>query len=106
VWAQFIQDHPQYGDVANDGGTVPAAYRPWLGQEGYIPPMTPLDAADCPPGMSPCTWGDVYAYKISLIAGLTGSYSVQLSDFSDSFPNGGATRPNYRVSASTTRTVG
>jgi hypothetical protein len=56
--------------------------------------------------MSPCTWGDVYAYKISLIAGLTGSYSVQLSDFSDSFPNGGATRPNYRVSASTTRTVG
>jgi len=90
AWSQFIQNHPQYWDLANDGGTVTPDERTFYGQEGYIPPMTPLDPADCPIGMSSCTWGDVYAYKMSLIAAITGSYSVQLSDFSDSFPNGGA----------------
>ncbi len=90
AWSQFIQYHPQYWDVANDGGTVTPDERTFYGQEGYIPPMTPLDPVDCPIGMISCTWGDVYAYKMSQIAAMTGSYSVQLSDFSDSFPNGGA----------------
>lgn len=89
TWRDFITYHPQYWDTANDGGTVTVEDRSWDGQEGYFPPMTPLDATDCPPDMSSCTWGDLYAYKISLVSALTGSYSVQLSDFSDSFPNGG-----------------
>ncbi len=87
AWRDFITNHPQYWDIAYDGGTMPPSYRSWGGQWGHISPLTPLDAADCPPGLSSCTWGDLYAYRWGLTAGLTGAYGVALSDFADSQPN-------------------
>lgn len=88
AWRQFIASHPQYWDVAYDGGTAPTYYRPWGGQWGHISPITPLDQADCPPGMTNgCTWGDFWAYRWSLTTALTGAYGLMLSDFSDSQPN-------------------
>jgi hypothetical protein len=87
AWRDFVAGHPQYWDIAYDGGTMPPTFRPWTAQWGYISPLTPLDAADCPPGMTACTWGDALAYRWSLSAQRTGSYGIQLSDFFDSQPH-------------------
>jgi hypothetical protein len=95
AWATFVLNHPQYWDVANDGGTMPNApnsYRSWNSQWGHISPLTPLDQADCPPDMpSGCTWGDSWAYRWGQTAAVDGSQGVQLSDFSDSQPHA----PNF-----------
>gem|GEM_PF-5727739 len=89
AWRNFITTHPQYWDTAFDGGTMPSEptyFRSWGGQWGYINPLTPLDAADCPPGKKPCTWGDLYAYRWAKTAALSGGYGIALSDFADSQP--------------------
>jgi hypothetical protein len=90
AWRNFISAHPQYADVAFDGGTMPPQpgyFRSWGGQWGYISPLTPLDAQDCPP-VKPdaCTMGDAFAYSWSLTSKLTGGYGIQLSDFTDGQP--------------------
>ncbi len=89
AWRNFITSRPQYWDMAYDGGTVPteAYYRSWGGQWGHISPLTPLQVADCPPGMSSCTWGDLWAYKWSLTSAVSGGYALTLSDFTDSQPD-------------------
>jgi len=89
AWRNFITNNPQYQDVAFDGGTMPADpgyFRSWGGQYGHIDPATPLNTADCPPGMSTCTWGDSFAYRWGLTAALSGAYGIMLSDFTDSEP--------------------
>ena len=89
AWRNFIANHPQYQDVAFDGGTMPSEanyYRAWGGQWGHISPLTPLDAVDCPPDLSSCTYGDLFAYQWGLSAGLSGGYGVSLADFTDSQP--------------------
>jgi hypothetical protein len=89
AWRDFITNHPQYWDMAFDGGTMPSDpsyYRAWGGQWGFISPLTPLDAADCPTGMKSCTWGDLYASRWAKSTALSGGYNIALSDFSDSQP--------------------
>lgn len=89
AWRNYITTHPKYWDVAYDGGTMPADpnyFRSWGGQYGHIDPGMPLDAADCPSGMSACTWGDWLAYRYGQTAALSGAYGVMLSDFTDSEP--------------------
>lgn len=68
AWRDWIDNNPQYWDTASDAGTVPVYMRSWGssigdgasrgGQWGFISPLTPLNVADCPPGMTSCTWGD------------------------------------------------
>jgi hypothetical protein len=89
AWRGWIEFHPQYWDMAFDGGTMPSDpgyFRSWGGQWGHVSPLTPLDAADCPPGLSACTYGDLFAYQWGRTAGLSGGYGVVLADFSDSQP--------------------
>jgi hypothetical protein len=89
AWRNFIASHPQYWDVAFDGGTMPSEsdyFRSWGGQWGFISPLTPLDPADCPAGQSTCTWGDVFATRWAKTAQLSGGYTIALSDFGDSQP--------------------
>jgi hypothetical protein len=90
AWRDFISSHPQYADMAFDGGTMPPQptyFRSWGGQWGYISPLTPLDNADCPP-LRPqnCTWGDAFAYRWAETSERTGGYGIQLSDFTDGQP--------------------
>ncbi len=91
AWRNFIGANPQYQDIAVDGGTMPNYpnyFRSWGGQWGWISPLTPLKASDCPPDMpSGCTWGDSYAYRWALTSQKTGGYGIMLSDFSDSQPS-------------------
>jgi len=90
AWRDFITSHPQYWDTAFDGGTMPSEadyFRAWGGQWGFISPLTPLDAADCPTGESACTWGDVFAGRWAKSAALSGGYNIALSDFGDSQPD-------------------
>jgi hypothetical protein len=47
----------------------------------------PLAAADCPGGLSSCTYGQWYAYRWAQTAHLSGAYGIMLSDFSDSQPS-------------------
>ncbi len=86
----FLLRHPQYADMAYDGGTMPNQpdyFRAWKGQWGFISPLTPIDASDCPSDMQAgCVWGDVYAARWARISAITGSYGLMLSDFSDSQP--------------------
>jgi hypothetical protein len=87
AWRDWIAGHPQYLDMAADGGTMPVAFRAWGGSWGHISPLTPLDAKDCPPDMQGgCDWGDDYAYRWALSSAKTGAYGLILSDFSDSQP--------------------
>jgi hypothetical protein len=90
AWRDFITNHPQYADIAFDGGTMPPQpdnFRRWGGQWGYISPLTPLDRADCPPTKpKTCTWGDSFAYRWAQTSKLTSGYGLQLSDFSDGQP--------------------
>jgi len=87
AWRDWIAAHPQYLDVAADGGTVPAAFRAWGGSWGHISPLTPLDAKDCPPDIAAgCDWGDAYAWRWARSSAKTGAYRLILSDFSDSQP--------------------
>jgi hypothetical protein len=90
AWRNFITDHPQYADIAFDGGTMPPQpgyFRSWGGEWGYISPLTPLDAADCPPGMTAgCSWGDAFGYRWAQTSAVTGGYGLQLSDFTDGQP--------------------
>ncbi len=89
AWRNFVATHPQYWDLGFDGGAMPTEsyYRSWGGQWGHISPLTPLDTADCPPGMTACDWGDDYAYRWSLTSALSGAYGLILSDFTDSQPD-------------------
>jgi hypothetical protein len=90
AWRDFITNHPQYWDTAFDGGTMPSEstyFRAWGGQWGFISPLTPLDAADCPTGMTSCTWGDVFATRWAQTSVLSGGYNIALSDFGDSLPD-------------------
>jgi hypothetical protein len=90
AWRNFITSHSQYWDTAFDGGTMPSEanyFRAWGGQWGYISPLTPLDHADCPPGVKSCTWGDVFAYRWAKTSALSGGYGIALSDFGDSLPD-------------------
>jgi hypothetical protein len=84
------RSHPQYADVAFDGGTMPPQsgyFRSWGGSWGYISPLTPLDAADCPPTQpTTCSWGDAFAYRWAQTTKVTGGYGLQLSDFTDGQP--------------------
>jgi len=87
AWRDWIAAHPQYLDMAADGGTMPVAFRAWGGSWGHISPLTPLDAKDCPPDMkAACDWGDVYAWRWAQSSSRTGAYGLILSDFSDSQP--------------------
>jgi hypothetical protein len=87
AWRGWIAGHPDYADMAADGGTMPAAFRAWGGSWGHISPLTPLDAEDCPPDMrAGCDWGDDYAWRWALSSAKTGAYGLILSDFSDSQP--------------------
>lgn len=89
AWRDFVTGHPQYWDTAFDGGTMPSEptyYRAWGGQWGHISPLTPLAPADCPPGRSLCTYGDLFAYQWGRTARLSGGYGMMLSDFTDSQP--------------------
>jgi hypothetical protein len=90
AWATFVKDHPQYWDIAYDGGTMPNQanyYRSWHSQWGHISPLTPLDQVDCPPDMhSGCTWGDSWAYRWGQTVAVDGAQGLTLSDFSDSQP--------------------
>jgi hypothetical protein len=89
AWRNFITNHPQYWDVAYDGGTMPEQagyFRAWGGQWGHISPLTPLDAVDCPPGMASCTYGDLFAYQWAQTSGLSGGYGVTMADFTESQP--------------------
>jgi hypothetical protein len=87
AWRDWIAGHPQYLDMAADGGTMPAAFRAWGGSWGHISPLTPLDAKDCPPdARGGCDWGDAYAWRWALSSAKTGAYGLILSDFSDSQP--------------------
>jgi hypothetical protein len=90
AWRNFIASHPQYADIAFDGGTMPnqpGYFRAWGGQWGYISPLTPLDPADCPPEKpAPCSWGDQFAHRWAQITRLTYGYGLQLSDFTDGQP--------------------
>jgi hypothetical protein len=88
AWRDWIAGHPQYLDVAADGGTMPEAFRAWGGSWGHISPLTPLDAQDCPPDLkSGCNWGDAYAWRWARSSAKTGAYGLILSDFSDSQPS-------------------
>lgn len=90
AWRDYISTHPQYADVAFDGGTMPPQpnyYRKWGAEWGYISPLTPLDPADCPPSKpTTCTWGDEFAYLWAQTSRVTGGYGLQLSDFTDGQP--------------------
>jgi hypothetical protein len=87
AWRDWIAGHPQYLDMAADGGTMPVAFRAWGGSWGHISPLTPLDANDCPPdARGGCDWGDAYAWRWALSSAKTGAYGLILSDFSDSQP--------------------
>jgi len=87
AWRDWIAGHPEYADMAADGGTMPAAFRAWGGSWGHISPLTPLDAKDCPPDrQAGCDWGDDYAARWALSSARTGAYGLILSDFSDSQP--------------------
>jgi hypothetical protein len=90
AWRNYISSHPQYVDVAFDGGSMPPQpdyFRSWGGEWGHISPLTPLEAADCPPSApSACNWGDVFAYRWAQTTKLTGGYGLQLSDFTDGQP--------------------
>lgn len=87
AWRDWIAGHPQYLDMAADGGTMPVAFRAWGGSWGHISPLTPLDAKDCPPDMQTgCDWGDAYAWRWAKSSAKTGAYGLVLSDFSDSQP--------------------
>jgi hypothetical protein len=76
--------------VAFDGGSMPPQpdyFRSWGGSWGHISPLTPLDAADCPPTQpSACSWGDAFAYRWAQTTKVTGGYGLQLSDFTDGQP--------------------
>jgi hypothetical protein len=111
AWRNFISSHPQYGDVAFDGGTMPSesnSFRAWGGQWGFISPLTPLDAADCPPGKTACNWGDVFAYLWAKSAVLSGGYNISLSDFGDSQPGRTSNYHNFnpRIIDNFTRSSG
>jgi hypothetical protein len=87
AWRDFIANHPQYADIASDGGTMPGNFRAWGGQWGHISPLTPLDPADCPPEKpAPCSWGDAFAHRWADISRLTYSYGMQLGDFTGGEP--------------------
>jgi hypothetical protein len=87
AWRDWIAGHPQYLDMAADGGTMPVAFRTWGGSWGHISPLTPLDANDCPPdARGGCDWGDAYAWRWAQSSAKTGAYGLILSDFSDSQP--------------------
>ena len=90
AWRDFITQHPQYWDIAFDGGPMPSNaddFRGWGAQWGHISPLTPLDRADCPPEMARCTWGDAYAWRWGRVAQRTGGYGLIMSDFNDSQPH-------------------
>ena len=87
AWVQWVQARPQLEDVAYDDGTMPPYYRSFGGSWGHISPLTPLDAADWPAGISNATFGDWYAYKWGQTAAESGAYGIELSDFSDSQPH-------------------
>jgi hypothetical protein len=87
AWRDWIAAHPQYLDVAADGGSMPAGFRSWGGSWGYISPLTPLETDDCPPASKAgCNWGDSFAYRWSLTSAKSGAYGLILSDFTDSQP--------------------
>ena len=87
AWRDWIAAHPQYLDMAADGGTMPSAFRAWGGSWGHISPLTPLDTKDCPPDMKAgCDWGDAYAWRWARSSAKSGAYGLILSDFSDSQP--------------------
>jgi hypothetical protein len=87
AWRDWIAGHPQYLDMAADGGTMPIAFRAWGGSWGHISPLTPLEAKDCPQDAAGvCDWGDTYAWRWALSSAKTGAYGLILSDFSDSQP--------------------
>jgi hypothetical protein len=90
AWRNFISSHPQYADIAFDGGSMPpqaSYFRSWGADWGHISPLTPLDAADCPPtAPSVCSWGDLFAYRWAQTTKVTGGYGLQLSDFTDGQP--------------------
>jgi hypothetical protein len=93
-WRDWVLSHPQYWDADSDGGTAPKYMRSWsnepgsitAAQSGFIAPMTQLNPVDCPPDLTSCTYGDLYAYQWSLAAAITGGYGMMLSDFTDGFP--------------------
>jgi hypothetical protein len=87
AWVQWVEARPQLEDLAYDGGTMPPYFRSFGGSWGHISPLTPLDAADWPAGISNATFGDWYAYKWGQTAAKSGAYGIALSDFSDSQPH-------------------
>ena len=86
AWVAWLKARPNLPIMAYDGGSMPWDWRGWNGSWGHVSPLMPLAAADCPPGMSACTFGDFWAYRWGQTAGLSGAYGVGLSDFSDSQP--------------------
>jgi hypothetical protein len=87
AWVNWVKARPNLPIMANDGGQMGFDFRPWHGSWGHISPLMPLAAADCPPGMASCTYGDWYAYQWGQTAARSGAYGIMLSDFSDSQPS-------------------
>lgn len=87
AWTKWVQARTNLLDVAADGGSVPEAYRSWGGSWGHISPLTPLDAADWPTGITNATYGDWFARKWAQTSAKTGAYGILLSDFVDSQPH-------------------
>ena len=87
AWASWIDARPSLLAMANDGGSVPAYFRGWHGSWGYISPLMPLAAADCPTGMTSCTYGDWMASRWGQVAALDGAYGFGLSDFTTAAPD-------------------
>jgi hypothetical protein len=87
AWRDWVAGHPQYLDMAADGGAMPVAFRAWGGSWGHISPLTPLDVKDCPQdARTGCDWGDAYAYRWAQSSAKAGAYGLILSDFTDSQP--------------------
>ncbi len=86
AWASWIIARPSLLAMASDGGSMPTYFRAWNGSWGYISPLMPLAAADCPTGMTTCTYGDWMASRWGQVAALSGAYGFGLSDFTTAEP--------------------
>ena len=86
AWVAWLQARPNLPIMASDGGSAPTYFRAWNGSWGHVSPLMPLNDADCPNGLSSCTYGDWLAARWGETASLSGAYGIGLSDFSTGQP--------------------
>ncbi len=87
AWVAWVKARPSLQAIASDGGPMGQDFRPWGGTWGQISPEMPLAPADCPTGMSACTYGDWWANRWAQTSQLSGAYGIALSDFGNSLPS-------------------